>query len=803
MTKASELTAASLRSVVKTISAQQLSRLTLPEIEAVVQMVSKMMPAGNVPGMILSGLARLPGRRIPVQKLQQDVTALFSGVEQILEGAVYGAFFAGPAAILWGYQNLLKLAGKDPESAFPEGAWQFYVDYALREDTARHANETHGFDTLLQQNNIRLDASDRLTAWFMAAVTILHQYDALLENEWRERVSISLLEQTMRGAGLETQRAKRILRDWELKRPYRRDEDGAQYDYPTYRRLHFEQFLQSRLGTLPKQIYHAWSSAFLSAAEQGLPAYQKQMSILACLEPGPYGETRVPFQLMDAKIGIIHHGSYYLLPVCDEAGHPLDVLTARAQIASLLNSPFAAPSQISALAHVRRSALAGLRSKLNPELVNELDNLKFAPILLSTDIRSRALPLSELRQTERGVGSHALTIFDTGETFVFDQSHIFFDGAWGTALAEIMTNEALSWARYLSLLPPVQPAQTRLFTSLALQISPADLDLIGQAPKLTPEIGAENDKIDLKVCAVLRKDFKQRNERIDLTINDLLVLYRAIHAATYTPSQAVLDGINTLSASKPDLAASLKQLVEEGSRTNPSILIPMDASLKNPRDRVHPMNLEVPLKDLNLLVMHAQTLQALEEYETHPANDRTELFERFNKMQKTYLAMLAGFGMYLARAKEIAAQGENPAAGAIKLLAHLPQPIQRLLDKIPEQFEVLNNLIKGREVFSNVGAVVPTSTLTRFMTAKDDNNQKQMAWGIITDANSILRIHLRDFRPHIPLLLNSGRKDLAALITQDYLDAYATGFNRYIRDLSRITTASRETMTNSRIKGKK
>ena len=81
-----------------------------------VQLISKIMPAGNVPGMILSGLSRLPGRRIPIQKLKQDVNALFSGVEQVLDKAVYGAFFAGPAAVLWGYQNLLRLAGKDPES---------------------------------------------------------------------------------------------------------------------------------------------------------------------------------------------------------------------------------------------------------------------------------------------------------------------------------------------------------------------------------------------------------------------------------------------------------------------------------------------------------------------------------------------------------------------------------------------------------------------------------------------------------------------------------------------------------------
>jgi hypothetical protein len=90
------------------------------------------------------------------------------------------------------------------------------------------------------------------------------------------------------------------------------------------------------------------------------------------------------------------------------------------------------------------------------------------------------------------------------------------------------------------------------------------------------------------------------------------------------------------------------------------------------------------------------------------------------------------------------------------------------------------------------------------MTAKDDNNQKQLAWGIITDAGSVLRIHLRDFRPHVQTLLNIGRKDLATLITQDYLNSYAEGFNRYVRDLLRITSTSHESMPELRTtKGKR
>src|SRR5690606_7800943 len=219
-------------------------------------------------------------------------------------------------------------------------------------------------------------------------------------------------------------------------------------------RRKFDQFLQSKLQELTDSARDEWEARLQSALQQDLSAYQRQMSIVAYLEPGPYGETRVPINLSDAKIGIIHNDGYYLLPVCEDGtAKPLSVLTARAQIESLLTSSPAAPSQISALARIHRSALANLRSKLNPMLVTDLDNLKFAPIIISTDVRSRVLPLSELRQTERGVGSHALTLFDTGETIVFDQSHIFFDGAWGTALSEMMTNEALSWANYLSMLP--------------------------------------------------------------------------------------------------------------------------------------------------------------------------------------------------------------------------------------------------------------------------------------------------------------------------------------------------------------
>ncbi|MEW6242249.1 MAG: hypothetical protein AB1564_15710, partial [Chloroflexota bacterium] len=693
--------------------------------------------------------------------------------------------------------NLLRLAGKDPESSFPEGTWQFYVDYALREDTARHANETHGFDTLLRANEIRLSAVDRVTAWVMAAVACLHQFDALLANEWYERVAASLLAETTADSSHAARFAK-LYDEWQAQRPYRREADAAQETYPAYRRRKFDEFLKQNTKSLPASLRAEWTKKLNAAVEGDLPAYQKQLSILAYLDPGPYGETRVPIIRAQANIGIIHGGNYFLLPICEPGtDKPLNVLTARAQVAAILSTKPAAPANLSALARIQRAALANLRGRFNPALAGDLKSLRLAPILINTDPRDRALPLSELRQTERGLGDHALTIFDTGETFVFDQSHIFFDGAWGAALAEIMTGEALSWARYLSLLPRVEKTDRRVYTALTLPLRPSDLALIQKAPRVLPEAAAETKDANLKACQSLRKMFKRRSDLLDLTINDLLVLYRAIHAATYRPSPALASELDKLAKPNPAVAAMIRKTLDESNRVGPSILIPMDASRRVPRDRLYPLNVEVPLAELDLLGLHARTIQALEAYEG-ASSDRESLYKKFDNLQKLYLATLAGFGAILSKAKEIARRGESASVGAIKLLAHLPLPLQRLLDKVPEKFEVLNNMLKGSEVLSNVGAVARTSSLTRFITAKDDNNQKQLAWGVITDAGGIMHINLRDFRPHVAVLREIGRKDLADLIAQDYLDAYATGLNRYVRDVARITRASRETQTPSR-----
>lgn len=793
--EASIKTANDLGTIARSVMVRDLSRLSLPEIDATVDVVSRVIPAGNVPGVILNGLARLPGRRPPIDTVKRDIRLLFKGVEQFLDKAVYGAFFAGPAAVIWGYQNLLKLAGKEPEDAFPEGVWQFYVEYALREDTARHTNETAGFDVLLKQHQVRLSAVDRIVAWVMTAIHVLHQYKHLLENEWYERTCTRLLCQVTQEEP-DAARYGRLYRDWGGQRPYGRGTDaGPNETYCAYRRREFDSFLQDAVQGLGDGLRSEWTRQVRLAQERDLGDYLRQMSILAYLEPGTYGETRVPISLPEAHVGLIHQGRYWLIPACSpDTGRPTDVHTIRAMVAAMMaRSPDAPPLRLSGLARVRRAAWGQLRSQMDQATLKGLDALRCAPIILNCDQRPRHLALADLRQAERGVGDHALTLFDTGATMVFDQSHIFFDGAWGAALAEMMTNEAMSWAVYLRALPPAQPAGESPY-ALDVTLGPSVRKHVQQAPHVAVEVSAETDGVNLKPILMLRKLFKQRSDLLHLTVNDLLVLYRAIHAVTYQPPPAIVAELGNLThhnVARQAAAAALAAL-DRTKQVNPTILIPVDASWRSPRDRLYPMTFEIPLGDLDLLALHDRTVQALKAYQ-EAIGDRTALYATFDSLQRTYLAALAGLGEVFSKAKEIALRGESASVGTLKLLAHMPAPLQHMLDEIPGRFDVLNDIIKGREVFSNVGAVAPSSTLTRFITAKDDNDQKTMAWGVITDASGVMRTSLRDFRPHVGMLDACGHKALAIRIVHDYLDAYARGLNDYVRDLIRITRTSRET----------
>jgi hypothetical protein len=791
--QASIKTANDLRTIARSTNLVQLSHLSLPEIDALTDEIARIVPAGNVPGIILSGLARLGGREIARADTNKQIGMLFKGVRQMLDKAVYGTFFAGPAAILYGYQQLLRLAGKDPDSAFPDGTWQFYLEFALREDSARHTNETLGFHERLSQHGIRLSEADMLAGWILASASFLKQLPDVLANEWYERVTCSILGKIALSISEDDAgRYQNLYTEWERIRPFQRGTDAGDDDYAQYRRRVFSTFLKPYVDRLPQAGQQLYAVHLNDYEQSRLLAYQRQMSWLAYLEPSQHKETRVLYPLEDAFIGVIWGGHYYLLSIPTLA----DPAAVREYTMALLaNRPTYPPATLDdALATSRRSEHPTLRSSLDSKSSEELEYLRRTPVLINWNEQSANQPLVFIRQAKRGVGDHPLTIFRTNESMVFDQSHIFFDGVWGAAVAEIMTNEALSWAVYLAQLPSAAPSQNLPYSPILK--APSALTSKASTQRISMETGAENSVIHLEAIMSLRKLLKQRSDLMQVTVNDVLLLYRGLHAALYTPSHSLQQALDTLSADRRVDAQHAYQIIQEEfarlQGKNPAVLIPLDASRFDPRERVFPTTFRNPLADF--YHYHARCLNTLHIYRTASKGGRATTFKEFYEIQLSYLRLIGGFGELLTRYRNIALAGLSTSTASIRFLGHMPSPVQKLLDTIPSKFDVLNEIIKGEEVFSNMGRVAKGSTLRRFITAKDDNEQKTLAWGVITDDNNTLHLSLRDFRPHVAVLYSLGMAGLAQSIAQDYLDAYANGLNQYVAELRTIVIASRETL---------
>ena len=814
---------------------RQLTCLTLPEIQAVQQEIAQVFPAGNLPAFVLSGLLKLKERRVSPERVRQDMTALLRGASLIPEG-LYGVFVAGPAVALYAYQKLLQLAGKDPASAFPQGPWQFYLQFSLREDTARHANETVGFQQALPSS---ADPATTAAAWACASLELLYRYDDLLAADWTERVALRLLIEGATEAELvELSPFASLVWDWKQVCPYHRSPDGS--DYILHRQAVFRHFLQERLGALPRVAQERFNQRYRARLADELPDYQEQMTLLAGLEPDRYQEHKQPFPLWKAAIAFVWKGQTYLLPacrrdeqgvplcypahsdaapplslrviaggeLCDPAGQPLLAdrggqvwvrdsgrLLGRLRPAppeavlgwlkAIFSSPdTGAPSGLDLLlAESPRHLQQQLRGKLPPATQAELAALRCAPIVLNWDRHSYGLPLAYIRRGRRGIGDHALTLFRTERSVVFDQSHIFFDGVWGLAVAEILTDSALHWYRRLADAPSAPPKLPP--APLALRSTP-EVEALAQAHRGRSEVAAESAAVDTHRLFRLRRWLRQRGVR--LTVNDLLLLYRSLHATWYRssiPAQQALDDFFSRATSPEAKAAyqAIETTLTHTKEANPVLLIPMDASHVSPKERVFPTSFCNPLTEIPGCFKVTQ-----ERYQAYRARPDPARWSTLDQARRELLAYLAAFGELLDALKALTMRGESFNTATIRLLAHLPASMQHLLDQVPQRISVLNEIIKGSEVFSNVGRVAPGTSLTRFISAKDDGQTKELIWGILTDDQGRMRITLRDFRPFVPLLLASGEGDLANLLAQDYLEGYVHGLNSFVAELSTFIT---------------
>ena len=814
----------------------KLSRLTLPEIRALRQEVARVLPAGNLPAFVLSGLVKLKGRHVEPAQVRKDVTTLMRGISLLPQG-LYSLFVVGPAAVLYAYQQLLQLAGKDLSSAFPEGTWQFYLQFGLREDTAWHASENIALHRALPPNP---DPVEMAAAMLYAVLETLYQYDHLLAMDWEERVTLRLLEEILTAEEeAKDSPSQAPISAWNARRPYHVPLEGDGRDYLTYRRETFREFLHEQLATLPPSTQEQLQQRYQARASKELAAYQDQMTILATLEPDKYQEQRRPLALWQAHVAFIWRDQVYLLPACqkDEHGSPLcypftsvipqplyrlteGTLCDAQRRPVVVNrsgevryrddgrplgvlrppTPGAVKSWVAAiqrysqqeddricadllLASAPRAIQQSLRTGLPPDVQAGLAGLRTAPIVVNWDLRPANQPLSHIRQARRGVGDHAMTIFRTERSLVYTQSHIFFDGLWSMAVMEIMTQAAARWYhRSISRLGAASPGR---FAPIPLPLAVSSDIAHRIREHIRPgEAAAESQGVDLPSLSRLRKWLRQRGVR--LTVNDFLVLYRSLHASRYELSPRMRQELAAFRERhrSPEAEAALQSINETLARfrhTNPALLIPMDASNVAPKERVFPTTFRNPLVDIEERLGVVQ--ERLQEYHAHP---HPAQWQPFDQARRELLAYLKAFGELMDALKGVTMRGESFNTATIRLLAHLPSSMQQVLDQIPQRIGILNEIIKGNEVFSNVGRVAPGSAIVRFISAKDDGATKELVWGIVTDDTGCMHISLRDFRPFVPMLLALGEQPLADLLAWDYLESYVQGINHFVADLSAV-----------------
>ncbi len=817
---------------VKSDTLVRLSGLRPEEIERLKNEIAHILPAGNLPGLILAGLINLKGRQVTRQRADDDINALFQGAS-LVPHALYSILVGGPAVVLSAYQTILRLAGKDVEAAFPEGTWQYYLQLSLREDTGRHTNETIAYH---RERPSQATVIDDMAAWIMTAIYTLFDTQALNGVLWAEWTTLRLIREAAESLGLAGQDPfNTLLRDWQSTRPYTAP---AGFSYAEERRSAFETFIQPYLDRLPAGTRTELNEKLAALAEAEQAAFQRQMSLLATLEPGRYSDRRIPIPLWEAKVGLIWRGHTYLFDVCvhDEQGRPLAFtpdgkswplsfdgrgkpldphgkpLTAQggwlyyagpkapsepiaylappepALLKGLLRNIMQAqrpPSSTTIdlrLIEAPRSQQAMLRALLPESTQEALRALGRAPILINWDEQNRNQPLGALRKkARRGIGDHPLTVMRTADSIIFDQSHIFFDGLWGMAMAEVMTNQAIAWCQRLRAAAPapvlVSPQPLTLTSSPAFETAVPSHRAEGSV-----EAGAETAAVDLVSLDRARRLL--RRHYVMLTINDLLLLGRLLHAAEYQPSPDLASEVLAL----PD---ELRQVVASSLKAsggiNPALLIPMDASLIAPRERIFPTTFRNTIS--GLLEACLQATAALEEHSTQPDDG---LWHEFDSQRKRFFTYLRIFGQTLDTIKGIAMRGESFNTATLRLVGLLPESMHHLLDQIPQRIGLLNEVLKGEEVFSNVGRVARGSSLVRFTSAKDDGRSKTLVWGILTDDSGQIHISLRDFRPHVGPLIEAGYDRLAFKLAQDYVESYALTVNLLARRLGDMARAEDE-----------
>jgi hypothetical protein len=236
------------------VALHELSRLTAQEVTRLRREIAGAGQTAGLSGFLRHGLMRFQARNVTQERSERSLSAVLRGLNLVPQNLL-GAVVAAPTTVaLAGYQRMMRLIGRNAEDAFPDGTWQFYLEFNLREDAARHANETVAFQRSLPPG---VPEAVQGAAWGAAVARLVLGYDELLALIWQEYASLRLLREIDETLG------RRTLAVWGHYRPYTRPVGES---YNAYRRRMFRAMLAEHLAGLAPQARQQWAAHYAAWA---------------------------------------------------------------------------------------------------------------------------------------------------------------------------------------------------------------------------------------------------------------------------------------------------------------------------------------------------------------------------------------------------------------------------------------------------------------------------------------------------------------------------------------------------------
>ena len=734
-------------------------------------------PVGPAPAPApLLGLQ--PGAALDETTTRRDIDALLRTLQP---GGDAGDSRLDATTAIATYRDLLQMAGKAPAQVWPYGFWHTYTAYRYRDDTARMALLTDGLDQRLAAHGLTPSPETRLTGLLLAGSDLLREYDALLAVLWRERAYMQTLLR-LAAAGPYLQRVAHLVDTWRSTCPPGRGGDvAAGVTYARFRRRRFDAFLENHLQLLPADLQQAWLTQVRRLSTARRDSFVRQLSICSFQEPGRHSERQIPLDAGHCQVGLVLGGSYYLLP--PQPAEPQALLAA---VRRLLRQGTAAGDDLSGLATVRRDVRAELGTRFSPAVRAGLGLLQRAPLLIAADAGAGET-VARLRDGARGSGDQPLTIRDTGRSLLFDAAPAFFDPAWAATIANLFTEEALSWVTYLERSPRPQPAAPVALRPLAFPWQPFEKQWLRQAPRPRADIAVESNGVQWRALAALQRLILRRRDLAPLDPLGLLLLYRAAFSAAYEPARDVHAALAAMQADPRSRAAATTALAGLLPAAAASLLVPVETPGRLPQRRVTPLLLRMPLDEWDFVGEHRHVLAELQRYGSAERDGR-QPYRRFDQRQRAYLRHIAGF----AAALQLTRAALSGAAVVRGREEALPPGWQIRHGDVVADAGAARWLQEAQEMVVHLGPLPAGGSVRRFLPPRDQSPQLQLIWGICAAGDGSLQLTLRDARPHVAVLQQAGRADLAERIAADLLDQFTTGFNGFVRDLHRIVTASKE-----------